>query len=365
MKKLLIPIIAISIASCSQPSTTIKGNSDKITYIGRTLRDNPETPRQWAAGAYYTFGFSDDLCLLYITNEYTSERNNILEIAIDDLPSQKIRTNSKHNTIVVGKAQHCNDSIANPLYVYQDLQAGYHHITVCRNSETAMGYTQLDSVKAKTIGKWTSGDKLKIEFIGNSITCGAEADTADTPQKDYIWGDWHRAYMSYGAQTARMLQAQYSLVSVSGIGLIHSCCDMEITMPQVYNKYILRNNEITYDFKDFRPDIICSCLGQNDGIQDSAKFCDTYTEFIRQVSARNPSARYFVLLTSPMADQQLKEWLEKMLKSIAKRLNDNGIPNVTCFTFSKSWNSGGASHPSVEEHTQIAEELTAHIKTLL
>lgn len=78
--------------------------------------------------------------------------------------------------------------------------------------------------------------------------------------------------MSYGPVTARMLDAQWMLSSVSGIGLMHSCCDMDIVMPDVYDKLNMRENKYRWNFAHYQPDVVTVALGQNDGIQDSAAF---------------------------------------------------------------------------------------------
>jgi hypothetical protein len=73
----------------------------------------------------------------------------------------------------------------------------------------------------------------------------------------------------------------------------------------------------------------------------------------------------FVLLTSPMADNDLREWQKSMLTAIAKQLEKENVGQVSTYFFSRAWNGGGVSHPSVEEHEQIADELSNYIKSIL
>lgn len=368
MKRTLIIALALLMAACEPKITETSGGDPVITYVGRTDFSDPDAPKQWAAGGYFTFGFEGGACLLGISDENpNSRRANILEIAVDDLPSMPVITKDSATGIIIGKPNADLLKCIGGDYVscFPDLKPGVHHVTVCRNTETAMGYTTLNSILAQKVFKWTPDTKLKIEFIGNSITCGAEADTTMMPSKDYQWGDWHRAYCGYGPLTARKLNAQWSLVSVSGIGLIRSCCDMGVTMPQVYDKYVLRYDQKQYDFSTFKPNVVCICLGQNDGIQDSTAFCDAYVDFVKKVNSTNPDLQQIVLLTSPMANPELRDWLQNMLTSIEQRLKNEGVANVSKYFFSRAWNSGGASHPSVEEHEQIADELTNYLKTVL
>jgi lysophospholipase L1-like esterase len=204
----------------------------------------------------------------------------------------------------------------------------------------------------------------KIECIGNSITCGTGSDASSIPCGQGKWQDQHNAWFSYGAVMARDLNAQFHLSSVSGIGLIRSCCDMNITMPQVFDKVSMRNDSIQWNFTNYQPDVVTVCLGQNDGVQDSAKFCLNYISFIQQLRGYYPNAQ-IILLSSPMADAGLKAFMKKTLTAVMKKVNEEGDKKVTTFFFSKQYNSGCDDHPDLAEHQQIAEKLTAAVKKIM
>jgi hypothetical protein len=206
--------------------------------------------------------------------------------------------------------------------------------------------------------------KRKIEFIGNSITCGASSDMSEVPCGKGVWHDQHNAYMAYGPVTARGLNAQWHLSSVSGIGLIHSCCNLDITMPPVFDKIELRGDSIPWDFKRYQPDVVTICLGQNDGIQDSLKFSTAYIAFIRQLRKHYPKAQ-LVLLTSPMADDKLKTFLKDQINGLLNFLHKEGDKKISKYFFSRSYNSGCDYHPSLEEHQLIAAELSGYLKKLM
>ena len=371
-KAYIMPMLAMTLlaTSCDNGSKTmtVGGGDDVITFVGRTDYSTKEAPKQWAAGGYFTFGFEGNTCYIELNDEVLyGNKYNIIEVCVDDVESKCFYTKGIRNIIAIDELfDECDakDTAVNYMVFNTPIGNKEHHVTICRDTETAMGYTQLISVSADNIFKWTPATSLKMEFIGNSITCGAEADTTLMARDQYQWGDWHRAYYGYGPRTARNLNAQWSLVSVSGIGLIHSCCDMDITMPQVYDKMMLRDNKLSYDF-GYKPDVICCCLGQNDGIQDSTAFCTAYVDFIKTVKQHNPQAKKIVLLTSPMDNGELSAWLKRMLASIVDKLTTDGMEGVSYFAYSKAWNNGGAMHPSANEHEEIADELTSYIKTIL
>jgi hypothetical protein len=206
--------------------------------------------------------------------------------------------------------------------------------------------------------------RRKIEFYGNSITCGTGSDLSEIPCDSAEWYDQHNAFMSYGPVTARSLDAQWMLSSVSGIGLMHSCCDMDIVMPDVYDKVNMRDNKIDWDFSEYQPDVVTVALGQNDGIQDSTEFCLYYVDFIYTLRGKYPDSK-IVCLTSPMGNEKLTATLKNYLTSVKNTLQELGDDNVYTFFFSRSYNYGCGGHPDLAQHSEIADELLAYLTELM
>ncbi|RYE04911.1 MAG: acetyl xylan esterase, partial [Sphingobacteriaceae bacterium] len=173
----------------------------------------------------------------------------------------------------------------------------------------------------------------------------------------------HNAYMSYGPTSARSLNAQWVLSSVSGIGLIHSCCDMKLLMPQVFDKVNQRQDTIKWNFSRYQPDVVTICLGQNDGVQDSVKFTTAYISFIKNIRSHYPAAS-IVCLTSPMGDFTLTKALKNYLTGIVNAVNKSGDKNVSKYFFSKRFMHGCGTHPDLAEHQVMAMEVASYIKKL-
>ncbi|MBQ3655589.1 MAG: hypothetical protein II956_01920 [Bacteroidales bacterium] len=342
MKKILPLLFSAALFSCQNSADEITGNSNLLTAIGR-YENTPDGVKMYSAGGYFTFAFQGKNCELTVLNDGDFD-HSFLDLIVDDDKPQKFRVGRGDTTFVITKK---DDKL--------------HHVMLCRDSETMMSFTQIKKVKADKISAWTPETSLKIEFIGNSITSGCDCDTSLVSQKDYQWGDWHRAYYAYGPQTARNLNAQYSLASVSGIGLIHSCCDNPFTMPQIYDNVKMRYDTIPYDFS-FKPDLICCCLGQNDGIQDNETFISAYTAFVKMLKEKNPSAKNIVLLNSPMANDSLNTWLQEILPQVVDRLTKDGVTGVKNFELPHNKNAGGSMHPDILQHGEIAKELTEFLK---
>jgi hypothetical protein len=66
-----------------------------------------------------------------------------------------------------------------------------------------------------------------------------------------------------------------------------------------------------------------------------------------------------------MADEKLKAALKKQIIAIVNAVNKNSRNKLSYYFFSRSFNGGCDYHPSMEEHQQIAKELTGYLKKLM
>lgn len=328
--------------------TFFRADHPYIQYTGRIDFSNPALPRFWAPGVYIKAKFRGKSCEIILNDEMLFGINhNYVEIIIDNKRPFRIQTTGKTNTIKAAGG----------------LSNGDHTITICKNTESGIGYLEFAGLKCKTLMIADDKPMRKIEFIGNSITCGSGSDQSKIPCDKGQWYDQHNAYLSYGAVTARNLKAQWHLSAVSGIGLIHSCCNMTITMPRVFNKENMRSDSLKWDFKKYEPQVVTVCLGQNDGVQDSVKFCNAYVKFLRDLRKHYKNAD-IVCLTSPMANASLTAVLKNYLRGIKNYMNQKGDNKISTYFFSRQFNHGCGGHPDIKEHEQIAKELTAYIRNL-
>ena len=350
MKKTFFALVFICctvLTSTATSQTFYKASNPNFSYMGRGDFSNADHPKFWAAGAQIIFKFKGSSCTINLTDEFLYGKNlNYIQLIVDGKYS-RFRLSEKESKVSLG-----------------ELKNGIHSVIICKTTESNIGYLQFNGASCQELLPAPALPKRKIECFGNSITCGTGSDMDEIPCGKGVWQDQHNAYLSYGAQTARALKAQYHLTSASGIGLMHSCCDMKVIMPQIYDKINLRDNEIQWDFAQYQPDVVTICLGQNDGIQDRKIFCDNYLHFIQSLRKVYPKAK-IVLITSPMADEKLTQVLKSYLTIVTNKAKKSGDKRVSTFFFSRSYNSGCDSHPSLAEHKLIAAELTAYLKELM
>lgn len=339
--------ITFSIENASANSSAknfYKAGNPLIQYYGRIQTTNVDLPRFWSPGVYIKANFKGDEFIFFLNDQVLyGNVHNYIEMVVD---GKRIRFQTKFE----------NNKIT-----LKGLNKGSHSITICKDTESGNGYLEFAGINCKKLLALPPKPITKIEFIGNSITCGFGDDNSEIACGKGQWYDEHNAYMAYGPLTARALNAQWELASVSGIGMIHSCCGMKILMPQVYDKIDMRDDSIAYNFNDYIPDLITICLGQNDGIQDSTAFCSVYVDFIKTIRSKFANAK-ILLLSSPMADAKLRAALKNYLTGIEDYLHANGDQNIYKYFFEKQYNHGCDSHPDLQEHQEIAEQLTHFIK---
>ena len=317
-----------------------------IQYTGRIDFSNPKLPKFRMPGIYVTAKFKGTFCEVIINDEVLyGNSHNYISIIIDNGKPVRIQTTGKSNTIQVAK----------------NLSNNEHNITICKDTEAGIGYLELVGLKCTQLLRPAPKPLRKIEFIGNSITCGMASDVSVIPCGARQWYDQHNAYMSYGPTTARILNAQWHLSAISGVGLIHSCCNISFNMPQVFDNLNLHIDSTKWNFKNYQPDVVSIALGQNDGIQDSTKFCNAYIQFIKRIRVYYPKAT-IVCLNSPMAGEPHSSVLKKYISAVVTEANKKNDRKVYSYFFSQRYYKGCDSHPSLSEHQQMAAELSQFIK---
>ena len=184
--------------------------------------------------------------------------------------------------------------------------------------------------------------KLKIEFIGDSITCGygvegkSEDETFTTATENVTKG--------YAFLTAEALDADAVMTCFSGHGIISGYTgDPEVKntaelVPPYYEKegrncFRLPNGklieEISRNFSAFRPDYIVLNLGTNDlswcGTDETRgkEYAKEYAAFLKVVRKNNPEAR--ILCTLGVMGTGLNPMMQLAAENYCRETGDKQI----------------------------------------
>jgi lysophospholipase L1-like esterase len=327
-------------------------DNPSIQYTGRIDFTNTGKVRLSGAGSYLTFKCKGRSCYILLEDQNLDNNHNYISVVIDGNYQGRIKV-SKEKT----KYQ-----------LADNLDEGGHIILVCKATEAQNGYVDFLGVLCDEILPLDNRNQRKIEFIGNSITCGMGLDLADIPCDSAQWYDQNNAYLAYGPLIARELQADWLLSSVSGIGITRNWNSDDPTMPQVYQNLNLDTVSYTlWEAANYLPDLISICLGTNDFSDgdgtyeraplDSTRFVNDYINFLKYIRSRYPEVP-ICCLTSPMHSGEksirLRSYLVTIVEYMKKVEKDD---KIYLFTFSRSYTNGCSWHPDKEDHQKMAEEL--------
>lgn len=355
----LISFLLISLISNSQSQ-----NSNKtFLYQGRIDKLQNDNVILIGTASSITFNFTGNECSISLQSVDSYEHHNYVQLVLDGKYIGKIR-------IEKGAVQ------SFPIQVTSNKKE--HRLEIYKNTEAHSGGILFAGTTAK-LTAISFKKKKKIEFIGDSITCGAASDPSDVPCDKGEYLDHHNGYYAYGPTLSRTIGAAYLMSSVSGIGMYRNWNDEnkdEVIMPDAYpNLYLTKDSsKPKYDFA-FQPDIISIALGTNDfsggdGKKErlpfnAAKYVSNYINFIKMLYEHNPNVQ-IVITNSPMVNGEkavvFKECLKKVKNAFAEDKNHKAIK---IFKFKPMTPKGCTGHPDVADHKVLADEYGPFLKKLL
>lgn len=356
---LLVLWLFVGCASVKNKSAQDTVSANELLPYGRSLLTNGQL-ELISSAVHFGFSFEGEECEIFASIPGWPDHNYI-QYELDGVYQKRIKISKDQKGPVVLSAN----------------SKGKHTVWIYKATEATTGPVFIEKIVAKNVKPIPNSNAPLIEFIGNSITCGADADTSEMPCGAGVYQDYHNAYYAYGPRVARALNVNYILSSVSGIGIYRTWNHEEPSMPQVYDKADFQVNSNRYwDFTRYSPKIVSIALGTNDLSNgdgktprapfDSAKFVNGYISFVQFVKSKYPKAQ-IVFLNSPMITGVKNILLENCLAAIKNKI-DGLYPSdkpVALFFFKPMKAGGCAGHPSVEDHAIMANELFPFFRNLL
>ncbi|GGO07838.1 SGNH/GDSL hydrolase family protein [Saccharibacillus kuerlensis] len=256
-------------------------------------------------------------------------------------------------------------------------------VTIVKLSEAAMSTVGILDLRVDTEGGIvpTPNKRPRIEFIGDSITCGYGVD--NNRGTDSFTTAMEDVTQAYAYLTAQALNADYSMVSYSGYGIISGYTENDTKLlthliPDYYEKFAKSEGRldgtldplnIEWDFTRFVPDLIVVNLGTNDNsytgdrVNRQTEFSQKYTEFLKQVRRQN--AHVPILCTLGIMGDRLYPFVEQAVSRYIEDTGEDGI-SVMKFEVQRDEDGYGADfHPSKLTHAKAAEKLVRQIKQIL
>lgn len=349
--------------------TTYKATEENVKLLGRTYF-NEDKLYCALSGTGIEFTFTGTKCSITVMGDSNSG-------------SPANADNQARVGIYVNGERVIDDMVDNLMEVYDVFESETAQevtVSLVKLSESPMSTIAVSDIKVtgSVISPAPKKDML-IEFIGDSITCGYGAD--DPVKENHFSTKTEDVTKAYAYKTAAALNADYSMVSFSGYGIISGYTnDKKVpaqTVPQYYTKlgYSWATNgsfvpaNVDWDFSKRQPDVVVVNLGTNDDSytktdnEKQMEYCTEYTEFLKLIREKNPDAK--ILCTLGVMGDRLYEYVQLAALNYTEETGDT---NISTMKFDVQLPDDGYSadwHPSITTHDKAAEKLTNEIKTLL
>ena len=210
----------------------------------------------------------------------------------------------------------------------------------------------------------------RIEFIGNSITCGYGIE-GDGTEKTFLFSK-QNFYYTYAAIAARNLGAQCQVCARSGIGLYRNYAGKipEQIMPNVYPHTFYATQGEQWDFSLFQPDVVCVNLGCNDtsvGKYDTTRLTEAFKAFTKTLRNYYPQAKIVYLIGAIPVSKRLTDIQAAQDAAIADAASrgDHEVYRMDFTPDDGSLGMGSQGHPSLQRQALMGEELTTFLQQLM
>ena len=242
------------------------------------------------------------------------------------------------------------------------LKAGEHSVSVIKDTEISIqdkSYSYLNYLKF-------SGEFLKappekpyyIEIIGDSIASGDGALGVFTPGVNYALNE-HSAKASFGYVACSLLNADYSMVTRGGIGLLKARDELQRRMIDIYDYASPYNDrENPYDFSARFPNMVILELGANDGEFTAEEWVPALDEMVKMIRSRNGVIPILWVGKST-------RWYEE----VQKYIEENNVLDMYAMQYSYGTSGAGspatakAGHPNAQEQSEMGTAVAEFIRT--
>ena len=349
--------LAATMATAQQINPqTFSAQDARIAYMGRTSTATPGRVQFTYPGVTLIANFSGTSIAMK-----AKPGSGYFMATIDDHEALKV---------FVGP----NDSIVT---LAEALPQGSHHLQLMYAQE---GYEQRPYIESlmldngSTLLDRPSLPDRRIEFIGNSITCGygVEAHSAS----EHFTYDTENHYYTYAAITARALHAQHHATARSGIGIYKNYGgpvdgSKGTSMPDKYSLTLFTDSPDiegleTWNAAHYVPDVICVNLGTNDtslDTYDTKLMKKAYVDFMRRLRNLYPDAKIVMLCGSMMTGKALDDCRATLDEAVAQ-MNDNNIYRFNFTPHNGSLGYGADWHPSLRQQQKMADELIPFLRKI-
>lgn len=239
------------------------------------------------------------------------------------------------------------------------------HLSEAMNGAVGIKDITVDSSAVKPVVPAGKKD-LKIEFIGDSITCAYGVEGKDAYES--FTTATENFMKSYAYLTAKQLDADYSAVSYSGHGIISGYTSGEKNtdslVPDCYGLVSkLSDYAVDWDFEaEEAPDVVVINLGTNDYSYLSSdletrspEFVEGYVDFLKMVREKNPDA-YIICTMGTMGGAEVYDLIEQAVAQFSEETGESRIMSYESVVQNQADGIGSDWHPS-----EVTQQNSAYV----
>ena len=349
-----------------QKGTFVSPANPRIIYTGRISFTNPERPAWNYPGVQIIAAFEGTSLRMM-----AKPRSGYFMAQIDEAEPFKVAFRGERDSVV---------SLATAL---PDSRHTVRLMYIIEGYEMYPEFWGFLLDEGRSLAEPPALPSRKIEFVGNSITCGYGNEGYD--KFEHFEYETENHYYSYASITARSLGAQHWVVARSGIGAYRNyngpkTGNPESNMPvqYEYTGYALHpgfRQEATFlsekwNFSRYQPDVVCVNLGTNDlstNNYDLTLLKQGYQKLYQMVREHNPQAK-IVLLTGSMLYNQEQREAQQLLNEVMNEARQAGDKEVFRFDMTQIMSDEGYGndwHPNIRQDEKMASELTPFLRELM
>lgn len=323
-----------------------------VSYTGRTLTRNDGSVSYDWTGTYLQTDFTGGAIAIEISEKKLTYHNLFID-------GQFIR-----RFAVSGEGPQ-------RIVLADNLTKGKHRLRLQRSTEGSSGMTTVHAFYLARGGSMQRVEPLErfIEFYGDSYTCGYGTE-AGGPKEHFSHATEDQNH-SYASLIARYFDADYAVIAHSGQGMVRNYGDKnqrsKYTMLQRMEQVFDEVDSIKYDFRAYRPQLVCIQLGTNDFSRNNYPtvdgYCGAYQKFIARL--RQEYGDVPILCILPYS---APAYLQTAFTELGRRMASDKhvyLSEPMLQVMRNPQDLGADWHPNVQGQRKIAMKLIPQISLIM
>lgn len=245
-----------------------------------------------------------------------------------------------------------------------------HKISIVKITEALFSYARFLNIQVENGDilplPYETDTRAKVEFIGDSITCGYGVLGSPNSEFDINEEDGE---LSYAAIVAKELNLNARYTSVSGYGMYCEYTgNLKGTLPYIYpyTNYFV-DPETLYNYQEFIPELVVVNLGTNDcdflsQTEIQEKFITCYQDFLKLIRSQYPDTK--LLCVCGTLRHEAFPFIQKAC-DILKKQGFQDIYTLELPYHNVKENGQASNHPSPVTHQKDAKRIIQKIKEFM